>query len=213
MAPIHHLKKLLEAEQLVTGKAQVTTDALLEGLFVHLYNSMRDHANHVAENLSRVEKMMFDGGEKTTVRAISNISREFLHIESALANQEEPLKHFLEALAKSEYFGPPFSGRLARILAERAHTARIVKTHRAVATEMRETNDALLSAAQNQVIKTLTVVNFIFLPLGLVTWTFAMRTEGMPLIDSPNAFWIVLGIMATVALVLIFFVARKRWLF
>ena len=61
--------------------------------------------------------------------------------------------------------------------------------------------------------KTLTVVNFIFLPLGLISWTFAMRTEGMPIIERPDAFWIVIGGMLAVALCLTFFFTKKRWLF
>ena len=76
---------------------------LLEILFAHLYTSMRDHTNHVANNLARVEKDMFDGHERTTVRSISNISREFLHVEASLANQEESLGNFLDALAQYEF--------------------------------------------------------------------------------------------------------------
>ena len=38
-------------------------------------------------------------------------------------------------------------------------------------------------AGQNEIMA-LTIVNFIFLPLGLISWTFTMRTEGMPFIDS-----------------------------
>ena len=96
---------------------------------------------------------------------------------------------------------------------ERSNVARVVKTHRAVATELRETNMALLSVKQNEVMKTLTTVNFIFLPLGLISWTFAMRTEGMPLIDSPNAYWIVIGIMFGVAILLTAFFIKRKWLF
>lgn len=213
IAPLYHLKKLLDAQQLVEGKAPVTTDVLLEILFAHIYTSMRDRTNHIAGNLARIEKEMFDGRERTTVRSISNVSREFLHMEAALANQEESLGHFLDALKQYGFFGPSFAERSLRILAERVHVARIVKTHRAIATEMRETNIALLGARQNEIMKTLTIVNFIFLPLGLISWTFAMRTEGMPLVDSPNAFWIVLGIMLGVALLLTTFFVKRRWLF
>lgn len=212
VAPLHRLKKLLETQQLVAGKAAVTTDVLLEVLFAHLYTAIRDHTNHIADNLSRVEKEMFDGRERTTVRLISNINREFLHVEAAIANQEESLGRFFDLLAGYGFFGNSFAERKARILVERAHVARIVKTLRAIGTEMRETNLALLETRQNEIIKTLTVVNFIFLPLGLIAWIFAMRTEGMPLIDTPQAFWIVIGAMAVIAVVLVFFVARKRWL-
>ena len=213
VASLHHLKKLLEAQSLIAERAPITTDVLLEVLFAHLYTSVRDHTNHTADNLSRVEKEMFNGHEKMTVRSISNISREFLHSEASLATQEEPLIHFLNVLIRSGFFDSSFELRAQRIKAERTNIARRVKTHRAVATELRETNIALLGARQNEIMKTLTTINFIFLPLGLISWTFAMRTEGMPLIDSPNAFWIVLGIMLGVAMLLITFFIKRRWLF
>lgn len=213
VAPIHHLKKLLEAQNLVEGRTPITTDVMLEVLFAHLYTSVRDHINHTADNLSRVEKEMFDGRERTTVRSISNISREFLHAEAALATQEESLGNFMSALAQKEFFDSSFKLRAERIRSERSNVARVVKTHRAVATELRETNLALLSVKQNAVMKTLTTVNFIFLPLGLISWTFAMRTEGMPLIDSPNAFWLVLSIMFGVAMLLTAFFIKRRLLF
>jgi len=113
------------------------------------------------------------------------VSREFLHLEAALANQEESLEHFLNMLTERGFFGRSFSGRAARILAGRVQVGRLIKTYRAIATELRETNLALLEARQNEIMKTLTIVNFIFLPLGLISWIFAMRTEGMPLVDSP----------------------------
>lgn len=213
VAPIHHLKKLLEAQNLVEGRTPVTTDVMLEVLFAHLYTSVRDHINHTADNLSRVEKEMFDDHEWTTVRSISNISREFLHAEAALVTQEESLNNFMSTLMQKEFFDGSFKLRAERIKSERSNVARVVKTHRAVATELRETNMALLSVKQNAVMKTLTTVNFIFLPLGLISWIFAMRTEGMPLVDSPNAFLIVLGIMLVVATLLITFFIKKRWLF
>ncbi|MDP2655397.1 MAG: CorA family divalent cation transporter [bacterium] len=213
VAPLHHLKKLLEAQNLVEGHTQITTDVFLEVLFAHLYTSVRDHINHVADNLSRVEKDMFDGHERTTVRSISNISREFLHAEASLATQEESLSNFMNVLSQLRFFDESFKLRAERIKTGRSNVARVVKTHRAVATELRETNIALLGASQNEIMKTLTTVNFIFLPLGLISWTFAMRTEGMPLIDSPNAFWIVLAIMFCVAMLLTAFFIKRRWLF
>jgi magnesium transporter len=212
IAPLHHLRKLLESEELLGKKTGITTDMLLEILFTHLYAAVRDHTNHVSDKLSRVEEDMFDGRERFAVRAISSINREYLHLLAALANQEEPLERFLGTLGRS-YFGSHFAERSARILAERGQVENLVRTHLALATELRETNDALLNATQNSIMKTLTVVNFIFLPLGLVSWIFAMRTEGMPLIEGPNSFWIVMGIMGALAFVLTAFFAKKRWLF
>ena len=212
VVPLHRLKKLLETQDIVGEKTVLTTDVLLEILFAHLYTSMRDHTNHIADNLSRVEKAMFDGQERTTVRAISNISREFLHIEASLANQEEALRHFFEALEHYNFFGPSFPERVLRILGERSHVAHIVRTHRAIATEMRETNIAILGARQNEIVKTLTTITVIFLPLELITFIFAMHLQGTPLEQNPQAFFIVMaGMFGSVLLTTIYFF-WKRWI-
>jgi len=213
IVPLHHLKKLLDTQKLVSNHhSAIATDVLLEILFAHLYTSVRDHTDHIADELARVERDMFDGHERDTVRSISNVSREFLHLEAALANQEESLNRFLKVLTQRDFFGTSFVERTERILAEHTQIARLIKTHRAISTELRETNIALLDVRQNEIMKTLTIVNFIFLPLGLISWTFSMRTEGMPIIDSPNAFWIVLAIMFGVTIFLTLFFVRKRWL-
>lgn len=159
--PLHLLKKLFETRDLVAGRESVTTDILLEVLFAHLYASIRDYTNHIANRLEYIEKDMFDGHERRTVRSISSISREFLHLEAALANHEEPLNRFLKTLTQHEFFDASFNERAERILAERAQVMHFVKTHRAVAIEMRETNTALLEARQNEIMKTLTIVTFV----------------------------------------------------
>ena len=212
IVPLHHLKKILETQKLMAGQNTIRTDVLLEILFAHLYTSVRDHTEHAADELVQVEQKMFDGHERATIRSISDISREFLHLEAALATHEESLIRFLKMLARRNFFGPSFTERTERILAERAQVARLVKTHRAIATELRETNTALLEARQNEIMKTLTVVTFIFLPLELITFVFGMHALGAPLEQNPNAFWIITGFMLAAGVVITTFVAKKRWL-
>ena len=213
IAPLHHLKKLFETRNLVTDRESITSDVLLEILFAHLYASVRDHTNHLTGRLSRVELEMFNGHERKTVRSISSISREFLHLEAALANQEEPLERFLKSRTLLTLFGPSFEARAERIFAERAQVMRLVKTHRAVATEMRETNAALLEARQNEIMKTLTIITVIVLPLELIAFIFGMHAQGTPLEQNPNAFWIIMALMIGAIMLVATYFARKRWIF
>lgn len=212
IVPLHHLKKLLEAEKIVSEHTAISTDVLLETLFAHLFSSVRDHTDHAAASLERIEKNMFAGREKDTVRLISLISREFLHLEAALANQEESLDHFLKTLIERNVFGSSFTARAERIEAERTQMARLIKTHRAIATEIRETNIALLEARQNEIMKTLTVITFIFLPLEFITFVFGMHMPGTPLEQNPDAFLLITTSMFGIAVLLLLFLARKRWL-
>ncbi len=212
IVPLHHLKKLLETQQLVSGRNVITTDVLLEILFAHLYTSVRNHTDHSASDLARVERDMFDGHERATVRLISNISREFLHLEAALANQEESLQRFLKMLTQRDFFGISFTERAERIMDEHAQVVHLITTYRAIATELRETNLALLEARQNEIMKTLTVITFIFLPLELITFVFGMHALGAPLEQNPDAFWIITGSMFVIGVCITLFVAKKRWL-
>ncbi len=213
VAPLYNLKKLFETQKIVAPNTLITADVLFEILFVHLYTSVRDHINHVVDHLSRIERDMFDGSERTTVRAISSTSREFLHMEAALANQEEPLQRFLSALTQHDFFNASFAERIEHILTERTQVARLVNTHRAVASELRETNIALLEARQNEIMKTLTTMTVLVLPLELIAFIFGMHLPGTPLEGDPNAFLIVMAFMLGAVGLLVLYFARKRWIF
>ncbi len=213
VAPLHHLQKLLETQRLILKRVALTTDVLLELLFVHLYTSVHDHTNHVVNRLERIEQDMFDGSERKTILSILQVSREFLHMEIALADQEEPLDRFLAALAERNSFGTSFLERTERIRTERIQIARLVETHRAIATELRETNIALLESRQNEIMKTLTIITFSVLPLELIALIFGMHMLGTPLEQNPNAFWIIVAIMFGLVSFMVLFFARKRWIF
>ncbi|OGG49220.1 hypothetical protein A2678_00130 [Candidatus Kaiserbacteria bacterium RIFCSPHIGHO2_01_FULL_53_31] len=209
---LHLLKKLLETEMAVVGSTSVTTDVFLEILFTHLYTSVRDHISHSATQLTRVEQEMFDGRERQTVRSISDVSRDFLHLEAMLVNHEEPLARFLKTLGEHDFFGSSFGDRAARIAAERMHVTHLIRTYRAVATELRETNMALLETRQNEIMKALTIITIIVLPLELIAFIFGMHALGTPLAGNPNAFWIILAIMLGTCAVVALFLSRKRWI-
>ena len=213
IAPLYHLQKLLEAQRMLSEHAALTTDVLLEILFAHLYTSIHDHTNHIVSHIARIEHDMFEGAERKTILSILQVSREFLHMETSLADQEEPLSRFLMLLSGPDFFGEPFLERSERMLTQRAQIERLVETHRAIVTELRETNIALLEARQNEIMKTLTVITFSVLPLELLALIFGMHELGTPLEQNPNAFWIIITVMLGVVGVMTLFFARRRWIF
>jgi Mg2+ and Co2+ transporter CorA len=156
---------------------------------------------------------MFKDRERETVRAISDISREFPHLEATLVNHEEPLARFLRTLDEQGLFGASFHDRVSRVAADRIHVGHLIRTYRAVATELRETNMALLETRQNDIMKTLTTITIIVLPLELTAFIFGMHALGTPLENNPNAFWIILTLMLVMVGFVTIFFARKRWIF
>jgi Mg2+ and Co2+ transporter CorA len=64
----------------------------------------------------------------------------------------------------------------------------------------------------NDIMRTLTVLTAIFLPLNLITGFFGMNFEFLPLIHSKTGFWVAFGLMMAVGAGLVTFFWRKRYL-
>jgi magnesium transporter len=69
-----------------------------------------------------------------------------------------------------------------------------------------------LSHRTNAIMRTLTVLTAIFLPLNLITGFFGMNFDALPLIHNATGVWITLGLMALVGMGLGAFFWRKRYL-
>jgi magnesium transporter len=69
-----------------------------------------------------------------------------------------------------------------------------------------------LSHRTNAIMRTLTVLTAIFLPLNLITGFFGMNFDSLPLIHNATGVWITLGLMALVGMGLGAFFWRKRYL-
>ena len=64
----------------------------------------------------------------------------------------------------------------------------------------------------NAIMRTLTVLTAIFMPLNLVTGFFGMNFEGLPLIHSMTGFWVTFILMLILGVGLSVFFWRKRYL-
>jgi Mg2+ and Co2+ transporter CorA len=64
----------------------------------------------------------------------------------------------------------------------------------------------------NQIMRTLTVITAIFMPLTLITGIFGMNFEVMPGIHSAAGFWWTMGAMATIAISMVTFFRARRYL-
>lgn len=64
----------------------------------------------------------------------------------------------------------------------------------------------------SEVMRILTVITALFMPLTLITGVFGMNFEAMPLLRDPAGFWITMAMMAVTVVVLLVLFWRKRYL-
>ena len=64
----------------------------------------------------------------------------------------------------------------------------------------------------NDIMRTLTALTAVFLPLNLIAGIFGMNFEFIPLVHKANGFWWAMGAMISIALALVLLFWRKRYL-
>jgi len=209
---IHSLHRVFEAEEMLDLPARKHgAHHLIERVLRHLYGAIRDQAEQTARAMDRIEEEIFAGKEREMVYTISLVGRVLLRFDTTLARHQEPLKAFLEDLGSPTLFGKTFHTHATHIQAEHDHTRALVGTYRAVLAELRNTNESLLSASQNEIVKRLTIMSFFALPLTVIASIFGMNNDHLPFVDSPYFIWAFLLITGLLILSLLVYFKHRKW--
>lgn len=148
-------------------------------------------------------------------------SRNALHLlEDTCEDQRSALIEWIDALEEWPDAPEPAARREREMLRLRSrdvieHIERVL-THVRRLESSAETAVQMHFAAQSHrtsnIMRTLTVLTAIFLPLNLVTGFFGMNFDALPLIHSATGFWVAAGIMLVLGIGLSVFFWRKNYL-
>jgi Mg2+ and Co2+ transporter CorA len=149
------------------------------------------------------------------------VSRNNLHLlENTCEDQRSAVTEWIDAQDELPPATSPAMARERELLRVRSrdvqeHIERVL-THVRRLESMAENAVQMHFSAQsnrtNEIMRTLTVLTAIFLPLNLLTGFFGMNFEGLPLIHSPRGFWIIFSLMLALGVGLSWFFWRKRYL-
>jgi magnesium transporter len=63
----------------------------------------------------------------------------------------------------------------------------------------------------NEIMKTLTIVSAIFIPLTFIVGVYGMNFDNMPELRYHNGYFIVVGGMFIISIGMVFYFKRRRW--
>lgn len=86
-----------------------------------------------------------------------------------------------------------------------------IETFREDQKTLMELNMSNMSNRMNQVMKTLTVVASIFIPLTFIAGIYGMNFKNMPELDYQYGYFIVWGIMLVLTALMVWYMKRKKW--
>jgi magnesium transporter len=183
-------------------------------LFYHmmhgLYHGLADELDVLSSAVQEIENNIFKGKEKEMVLEISTTNRKVLHYAASLRHHKPVLDSFREFAIKM--FGENFAHYADIISSEYEKAAATIVHLQAYISEIRETNNSMLTTKQNEIMKSLTAMAFNTMPLALVASIFGMNAIHMPIVQDENGFWFLIGGMSLLALAMFLFLKKKKWL-
>jgi magnesium transporter len=182
-------------------------------LFYHVIDRLVDYCFpiilKVGENVERIEDVIFSDSSLRTVQEISIVRRDLIILRRIMKPQ-------VPIIAQLEHRDLPMLGDDIDVyfgdIAD--HLAKIwdsLEDWQDVLEGLSATFDSLSTHRLNEVIKTLTVISVIMLPLTLITGIFGMNVP----IPWENTGWslaIIVGVMAFVSVLMLTTFRLRRWI-
>ena len=176
-----------------------------------IYNGMFQDLENIRDALRLAESHIFNGDEKKMVEVLSFLSRELIDFKQTAHSHHDVWSELTTFTEKSDLFGNEFYSYVHTIKDESSHINETIVNARELLADLRETNDALLNTKQNEIIKVLTLISFMFYPLKFIASVFTIPGINVPLTQSRYGWWIIDGIMLLVAIGIAVYFNRKGW--
>lgn len=177
-------------------------DGMVEGYF--------DVLDELEDGIETIEEAVVTPTDTEVLESINEIRRELLSFRRLLW----PSREAIGVLARGDAAGiRPDSEKYYRDVYD--HLVQLVEltvTYRDLASGARDIYLNTLSQSTNEVMKTLTVVATVVLPLTLVTGLYGMNFETMPELAWPLAYPAVLLGMVVVVVILVAYFKRERYI-
>ncbi len=177
-------------------------DAIVDNYFVVL-----EYLNHRIESL---EEIVYDNPTPDIAQEIQQIKKEVLKIRRWIF----PVKELISRLIDTEN---PLITKDTKVFLRDAldHSIEInesIQIYREMSMSLMEMYMSNMSNKMNEVMKVLTIMASIFIPLTFIAGIYGMNFDHMPELHYENGYYYVWGVMIVLFIGMMVYFKRKNWL-
>jgi magnesium transporter len=216
-----YLSDAVQSDGLVANRSRLPTSP--SDLMLRMVNVMVDSYLELRKQLSAEmdqwqHELLRPGSDFRGWNALMVARRELHMLEDLCEEQNDAMQEWLDTAREQP---PPGlsqaerDGLVARARDVIEHIQRVVHQVRRMeegAESVVQIHFSAQSNRTNNIMRTLTALTAIFLPLNLITGVFGMNFASMPLLRDPTGFWIAVAAMVTIAIGLGMVFWRKHYL-
>ena len=171
--------------------------------------------NRFEEKIEGIEADILEGktrdSEHAVMRQILDVKRSLQMLRRTTISQRE----ILSRLARAEFDEIPREAMpfYRDVYDHFARVTELVDTYRELTTGLLEAHFSIQSQQMNEIMKRLTLISTIMLPLSLVAGIYGMNFKKVfPELDWEYGYFYALGLMATIAAGIVLYFRKKKWL-
>jgi magnesium transporter len=183
-------------------------------LMYALLDNVVDHYFVVLENfgekLEDLETELLENPNNHTLTKLHNFRRETLGLRRTVY----PLRELIAAMEKLD---DPIFTRENKVFTRDLydHIIKVIETveiFRDMTSSLLDLYINSVSNKTNEIMKVLTILTSIFIPLSFISGVYGMNFQNMPELTYKYGYFVILGLMAAVFAGMLIFLRRKKWL-
>lgn len=199
--------------RLRTGKGRIRkggADYLLYSLVDAIVDGYFDVFEKLGDWIEIVEEELVTDPAPATLQKINTLKRDLLHLRKAIY----PVREVAARLERgdSELIGDWTLIYFKDVYDHVVQVADTMETYRDMAGGMLDIYLSSVSNRMNEVMKVLTIIATIFIPLTFVVGLYGMNFEYMPELTHPWGYPAVILVMVIIAVIEIAYFRMKRWI-
>jgi len=186
-----------------------TSDQLLYHILERLMKSTQKIIRKIGDDVDSINRSLFTIKAEKTIETISIIRKNIIMLNTMFKPQLPLFARFesgqIEGYANNmeDYWG--------NILDYYKQMWDMTEDYAELIEGLSQTYDSLQANRTNEIIKILTLISSILLPLTFLTGLYGMNVN-LPFQHDPRSFWIVIGTMLLIVGLMVGLFKRKRWM-
>jgi magnesium transporter len=187
-------------------------------LLYEMVDTMYDYCfpilDKIGFKLDLIEDALFEGESDDLVRDISNTKQEIINYRRIVKPQRTTLRLLDRS---SQRFAPQDLELYFDDIVDKSERIwDLLENYKEVAEALEATNESVISHRVNDILRALTAISVIVLPLTLIASVFGMNVGlpggGDPVAGASVTFWAVVGVMLAILIGMVAYFRYKRWL-
>lgn len=179
--------------------------AIMDSIVDNYFVTLEKFADHIEE----LDEAILTAPDRRHMHELHRLKREVVFLRKAVW----PLREKLSTIERlqSRHISDPVRPFLRDLYDHSIQIIDMVESYRDIIGSMHDTFLSSISNRMNEVMKVLTMIGTIFIPLTFIAGIYGMNFHHMPELEWAWGYFIVLGVMAAIALVMLGVFRKRKW--